>query len=129
MNKTIEIPDVGERGFHVEALKDYENAVQEFATDLLNEIERIEAGQNGIGKAPQITSQMVADGQIIFRRGPIFKKKRFWKGFLQLVLAIALVVFGVLLDANILTSYFQMVAAGLVFVIIVVSGTALYFKD
>ena len=118
MNKTIEIPDVGERGFHVEALKDYENAVQEFATDLLNEIERIEAGQNGIGKAPQITS-----------RGPIFKKKRFWKGFLQLVLAIALVVFGVLLDANILTSYFQMVAAGLVFVIIVVSGTALYFKD
>jgi len=46
----------------------FEASVQKFASDLLDEAERLEAGTSTAGGAPEITSSIVDDANLLVRR-------------------------------------------------------------
>lgn len=116
-------------GYTEQAEKDFNSAVQSYNDDLRKEIERIEAGSNGIGGQPEVTSNMVADAQLVFKRGPIYKKNNITNGFLHLTFSISLVIFGALISNDLTDSYWKISIAGLLLVIAVITGTNLYSKD
>lgn len=83
MGKQISITDAELAGFTQQAASDLENAVAKYKRDLLSEISRIEASQNTGGTGPEVTSAMVHDAELVYSRGPRYRRRKGWLNFLN----------------------------------------------
>ena len=65
----IEIPDSDLLGFTEHAQERLREEALDYATDLVEEANRVEAGQNPTDGPPEITTSMVNDAEVLMRRG------------------------------------------------------------
>ncbi len=64
----LKVPDDAEKHLKERAAAEYQDAPR-YAGDLLKEASRLEAANKSTGGAPEITSTMVKDADILLRRG------------------------------------------------------------
>lgn len=71
----IQIPNNNLIGFSEEARELLKSATADFAIDLIEEANRIEAGRNSTDGPPEVTGGMVNDANLLLRRGLSVPKK------------------------------------------------------
>ena len=89
MSVEVRIPDDGLTGFSEQAQKLLKEATAEYATDLIEEANRIEAGRNSTSGPPEVTRGMVDDARVLLRRG-LGVPRRGWGSKVLRVLAAVL---------------------------------------
>ena len=119
MPEQIEIADDKLAGFSAQARTRLKDAVAEYATDLIEEANRIEAGRNSTTGPPEVTRGMVIDAKDLLRRGLGVPKKRWGFKILRVVAVILSLVVGImynetaLQDSGYLLLFILVVAAAI----------------
>lgn len=121
MPVTVSIPDSSLQGLSAPARQELESKIQDFATDLISESNRIEATNRSPSDAADVSAQMVRDACTFVRRGMISKppsvSSKMWRlgsALLSLLVGIAwdkdsiqnssyIIFFGFLIAVTILT--------------------------
>lgn len=103
--KQIQITAQELDGFTAQAATDLESAVGKYKLDLLREISRIEASQNIGSGGPEVTSAMVHDAELVYSRGPRYRRKRGRLTFLKVVAVVSIFICGMMADSNFLKTY------------------------
>ncbi len=96
----IQIPDDDLRGFSPDACEHLRKAASEYATNLIEEANRIEAGRNSTGGNPEVTRGMVNDATILLRRGLGAPKKSLGLKILRIAAAVLALVAGLMYDES-----------------------------
>ena len=96
----LKVPD--DAGTHLKdrAAAEYQDAVERYAGDLLKEASRLEAANKSTGGAPEITSTMVKDADILLRRGYARPSKKPLLIGAQLVATVGGFITGLLADMD-----------------------------
>src|SRR5437016_2931687 len=94
----ITIPDAALTGFNAQAQTKLHSVVKEFVDDLIDESNRIEAGQNTTEGAPEITSSMVSDARVFVRSGSTPRKESFGRRLVRILAPVLTLVVGVMYD-------------------------------
>lgn len=105
MPEQIIILDSELEGFSAQARSDLVASVEAYKAELLEEIGRIEAGQNAGSGVPEITSRMIKDAEVIFSRGSIYKKKKMGLRFLKVIAVISLFAAGAMVQKELLKEF------------------------
>ena len=100
----IQIVDDDLKGFSGEARDHLKKATAEYATDLIEEANRIEAGRNSTGGPPEVTRGMVNDAKVLLRRGLGAPKKSWGLRILRVIAAVLSLGVGVMYDETKLQS-------------------------
>lgn len=116
----IQIPDDDLKGFTHEAQDHLKRATGEYATDLIEEANRIEAGRNSTGGPPEVTRGMVNDAKVLLRRGLGAPKKSWGLRMSRVVAAVLSLCAGIMYDVTKLQNGWYMT-----FFILVVTGAIL----
>lgn len=74
MSLQVTVVDESTRYLNAPAEAEIEKRINQYAMDLLREAGRLEAAVNATGGNPEITSTMIADADLLLRRG--FRKPR-----------------------------------------------------
>ena len=98
MSIDIKISDDTLSGFSDEAQTRLRDATVEYATDLIEEANRIEAGSNSTNGPPEVTGAMVNDARVVLRRG-LAPKKSWGPKILQVMATVLSLAVGVMYDA------------------------------
>ena len=85
-------------GFSEEARTHLKAATTEYATKLIEEANRIEAGRNSTNGRPEVTGGMVNDAQLLLGRGLVAPKKSWRSKILRVAAAVLSLVAGVMYD-------------------------------
>jgi len=94
----IQIADEDLSGFSNPAKGKLKEAVADYASDLIDEANRIEAGRNSTGGNPEITQGMVNDAKILLRRGLGAPKTKVWSKIWRVAAAVLSLAAGFLYD-------------------------------
>lgn len=100
----IQIPDDDLKGFSAEAQEYLKGATAEYATDLIEEANRIEIGRNSAGGTPEVTRGMVHDAKVLLRRGLGVPKKSMGVKIIRVIAAVLSLAVGILYDETNLQS-------------------------
>ncbi|MGJ8698242.1 MAG: hypothetical protein ACSHYF_18115 [Verrucomicrobiaceae bacterium] len=79
-------------------------ATAEYATDLIEEANRIETGRNSAGGTPEVTRGMVNDAKVLLRRGLGVPKKSMGVKILRVIAAVLSLAVGIMYDETKLQS-------------------------
>ena len=96
----IQIPKDRLTGFSGHARKHLEAAVNRYATDLIDEANRIEAGRNLTSSPPEVVRRMVEDAEELLRRGLGTPKSNWKSKVLRIVASALLLLVGIMYDAD-----------------------------
>lgn len=129
MSKEILIADAEITGFTPQAAADLQDSIKSYKDDLLQEIWRIEAGQNAGSGVPEITSRMVKDAEVIFSRGSIYSRKKTSIKVLKFIAVISLFAAGAMIQKDMLKDFSYLLALGVVFSIAIGSNILVYMRD
>ena len=94
----IQISDDDLKGFSADARDHLKKATTDYATDLIEEANRIEAGRNSTGGRPEVTRGMVNDAKILQRRGLGAPRKSRGLRILRVVAAVLSLSVGIMYD-------------------------------
>lgn len=94
----IQIADDDLKGFSAQARDRLKGAMTEFATDLIEEANRIEAGRNATSGTPEVTRGMVNDAKVSLRRGLGTPRKNWGLRILRVVAAVLSLCVGFMYD-------------------------------
>lgn len=100
MSVEIQIPEDGLTGFSQQARERLKEATAEYATDLIEEANRIEAGRNSTSGPPEVTRGMVDDARVLLRRGLNVARKDWGSKTLRVVAAVLSLCVGVMYDKD-----------------------------
>ncbi len=95
MSVEIRIPDDDLTGFSEQARELLKEATAEYATNLVEESNRIEAGRNSTSGPPEITRGMVDDARVLLRRGLGMPRKGWGSKVLRILAAVSSLAVGV----------------------------------
>lgn len=96
----IKIGDGDMTGFSAPAKEGLRKAVDDYASSLIAEANRIEAGRNTGNGPPEITHGMVNDAVIVQRQGLGSPQKKFSSKVLRAISAILALIVGIMYDAQ-----------------------------
>lgn len=125
----IEITPEELEGFTAQAATDLEAAVRKYKSDLLREISRIEASQNAGEGGPEVTSAMVHDAELVYSRGPRYRRKKGWLTFLKVVAVVSVFVSGAMADSNFLDTYSNIVLFLIVASVAILASTVVTLRE
>ena len=125
----IEISAEELEGFTAQAATDLENAVRKYKLDLLREISRIEASQKGGDGGPEVTSSMVHDAELVYSRGPRYRRKKGWLTFLKVIAVVSIFVAGTMADSDFLNTYTHIVLFLVVAGVAILSSTVVTLRE
>ena len=127
MPEEIRIPEDSLAGFSQQARKRLREATAEYATDLIEEANRIEAGRNSTNGSPEVTRGMIDDARILLRRGLGAPKKGRGIKILRVSAAVLPLFVGILYDRSELQngSYMLLFILALAAAIVVVTISVL----
>lgn len=129
MSLDIQIPDDDLKGFSGEARDHLKKATGEYATDLIEEANRIEAGRNSTGGPPEVTRGMVNDAKVLLRRGLGVPKKSWGMRILRVVAAVLSLCVGIMYDETKLQSGGYMLLFILAVTVAILSVTISTLKE
>lgn len=89
MSLKIDIPEDNLTGFSQQARLRLKEATAEYATELIEEANRIEAGRNSTRGPPEVTRGMVDDAGLLLRRG-LSAQRKGWKSKITRIVAVVL---------------------------------------
>lgn len=116
-------------GFTAQAATDLENAVRKYKLDLLREISRIEASQNTGGGGPEVTSAMVHDAELVYSRGPRYRRKKGWLIFFKVVAVASIFISGMMADSDFLKTYSHIVMFLIASTVAIISSTVVTLRE
>jgi hypothetical protein len=116
----ISISDEATAGFSEPAKSRVEEAAKVFAIDLIDEANRLEAGRNIEGCAPEVTRGMVTDADAFLRRGLYSPKKNKRLKALRIAAGVLPLAVGIMYDKQRLQD-----SAYMMFFFLVVAATIL----
>jgi len=100
MASNVTVTDSDLQALKGPALTAFDEAVERYRADLFAEASRLEAALNSAGRAPEITSSMVQDADLLMRRGYAKRPKSGWLMLCKIGSAIGGFVTGILADAD-----------------------------
>ena len=110
-------------GFTAQAVIDLENAVRKYKSDLLNEISRIEASQHAGEGGPEVTSVMVHDAELVYSRGPRYRRKKGRLTLLKVIAVVSIFISGMMANSDFLKVYSHIIAFLIVASIAILTST------
>lgn len=116
-------------GFTEQAVSDLESAIARYRLDLLQEISRIEASQNTGNGRPEVTSAMVHDAELVYSRGPRYRRRKSGMNVLKIVAIVAIFVAGTMADSDFLKTYTNVIIFLIVACIAIISSTIVTLKE
>jgi hypothetical protein len=117
----IKIPEADLKGLSKPARGSLKKAVSTYASDVIEEANRIEAGRGSLGAAPEVTRGMIDDAVLVYRRGlGAPRRSKAWKAF-RVAAAILSLLVGVLWN----TAKLQSDGIYLIIFVIVLAGAIL----
>lgn len=100
MSLDIRIPESDLAGFSEQAQGRLKEATTKYATDLIEEANRIETGRNSTSGPPEVTRGMVDDAEVLLRRGLNAPKKSWFSRILRVIAAVLSLGVGVMYDGT-----------------------------
>ena len=100
MSVEIKIPEKDLSGFSEQARQRLKEAVAEYASDLIEETNRIEAGRNSTTGPPEVTRGMVNDAKLLLRRGLGTPRKSWKSKLLRIAAAVLMLLVGLIYDPS-----------------------------
>ena len=100
MSLDIQIPENDLAGFSEQAQGRLKEATTKYATDLIEEANRIETGRNSTSGPPEVTRGMVNDAEVLLRRGLSAPKKSWFTRILRVIAAVLSLGVGIMYDGN-----------------------------
>lgn len=116
-------------GFTAQAAADLEKAVRKYKLDLLREISRIEASQKIGDGGPEVTSAMVHDAELVYSRGPRYRRKKGWLTFLKVVAVVSIFVSGMMANSDFLRAYSHIVYFLIAATVAIFSSTVVALRE
>lgn len=98
MSIEIKIQATDLKGFSPPAREQLQAAIQQYATDIIDEANRVESGRGSAPGVPEVTRGMVDDAVLLFRRGLGVPKRSLWTKFVRVVAAVLTLLVGFLYD-------------------------------
>ena len=96
MTIELQIPESNLKGFSDQEKNRLKEATSDYASDLIEETNRIEAGRNPTEGPPEVTRGMVSDATVLLRRGLGAPKKRWELRVLRIVAAVLSLMVGIM---------------------------------
>lgn len=125
----IQIPENDLNGFSDEARDHLKKATADYATDLIEEANRIETGRNSTGGSPEVTRGMVDDAKVLLRRGLGAPKKSMGIRILRVIAAVLSLGVGIMYDKTSLQNGGYMLLFILVFASAILTVTISTLKE
>ena len=100
MSLEIQIPENDLTGFREQAHARLKEATTKFATDLIEEANRIETGRNSTSGPPEVTRGMVNDAEVLLRRGLSAPKKSWISKIFRVIAAVLSLGVGIMYDGT-----------------------------
>ena len=116
-------------GFSETAVQKLEKFVSEFASDLVSETTRLEAGRNSTSGTPEITAGMVHDANTLLRRGLQPGKRNWITLACRVASAVLAVVCGAMYDADKLQDGGYMLTFIVMVVVAILTTTASVLRN
>jgi hypothetical protein len=116
-------------GFTAQAAADLENAVRKYKSDLLREISRIEASQHAGDGGPEVTSAMVHDAELVYSRGPRYRRKKGWLNFGKVVAVVCIFISGAMADSDFLNTYPHIILFLAMATVAILSSTVVTIRE
>ncbi|MBK9515094.1 MAG: hypothetical protein IPO05_16035 [Flavobacteriales bacterium] len=98
MPLNLQIPDQDLTGFSGNAKDRLSEVTLKYASDVIEEANRIEAGRKATQGTPEVTRSMVDDAQEVLRRGLRPHHSNTWMKVLRVVAAVLALVVGIMYD-------------------------------
>jgi hypothetical protein len=116
-------------GFTAQAAVDLESAIRKYKLDLLREISRIEASQHAGDGGPEVTSAMVHDAELVYSRGPRYRRRKGWLIALKIVAVTSIFISGMMADSDFLKSYSHIVFFLVASTVAIISSTVVTLRE
>lgn len=129
MPEQIAITDSELQGFTPQGRVDLVASIAAYKTDLLNEVGRIEAGQNAGSGVPEITSRMVKDAELIFSRGSIYQRKKAGLKILKVAAVLSLFIAGAMVQKDQLKDFNYLLVFLAVLIFAITTNILVHLRD
>jgi hypothetical protein len=96
----VQISDDDLKGFSPQARENLKEAITDYATELIEEANRLEADRNATSGTPEVTRGMVTDANVSLRRGLGTPKKSWGLRVLRVVAAVLSLSVGFMYDQS-----------------------------
>ncbi|WP_409562571.1 hypothetical protein [Hyphomicrobium sp. MC8b] len=120
----LNIPDALTQYLNAQALNETRIRLESYAADLLQEASRLETTSSAGNGEPQITSSMIADADLLLRRGYRQGRPNYWLIAGKIISPIGALATGFFTDAEKLKQPL-MLAAFIILLIVTVTATVL----
>ena len=121
--------DLDLSGFTEHAENHLKEKLDSYASDLVDESNKIEAGSNSTDKPTEVTTRMVEQASILLRGGMPTSSKSWWDIFIEVLASILPFTLGLMYNSEMLKKEWYMFLFILVLVITVVSVTTSVIKN
>jgi hypothetical protein len=129
MPVVVEIDDSDLKGFSDQAKQRLAVATEEYATNLIEEANRIEAGRNYGRGMPEVTLSMVTDAQELLRRGLTPPRRSMASRVLRVVAAVLPLAVGMMYDVEKLRQPAYMLFFFIVVAVTIITVTISVIKE
>lgn len=125
----LDLDDSDLSGFTEHAEKHLKEKIDSYASDLIYESNKLEAGSNSTDKPTEVTTRMVEQASILLRGGMHTSSKSWGDVFIEVLASILPFTLGLMYNSEMLRKEWYMFLFILVLIITVVSVTTSVIKD